>query len=257
LRDFAKVMLQLQEIVKNGTLEELVRASIFKTRYLEVLEQDAETKAERAENLEELIVKTMQWQEDKAEQASLSLFLEELSLIGSQDRLAADAPSVSLMTIHNGKGLEFRCAFLAGLEEDLFPHINCRNNPEQVEEERRLFYVGITRAKERLYMSFGQKRSLWGSIRFMRPSRFLKEVPVALIKRVSMSRMYQTPVATPQKASKELLQQGDAVFHPQFGVGKVLEVSTGSLGLMYDIFFTKDQDAKKLVAQYAPLTKLG
>ena len=256
LRDFAKIMMLLQETARNGNLEELVRASIFKTRYLEVLEQDEQTRQERTENLEELIVKTIQWQEER-EEVSLSQFLEELSLVGAADKAEPDQPSVSLMTIHNGKGLEFRVSFLAGLEEDLFPHINCRKNADQVEEERRLFYVGITRAKERLYMSFAQKRSMWGSTRFMRASRFLQEVPQALVKRVSISRMYEVPKAAPVvNPIKTAFKEEDIVFHPQFGPGVVRRSYEGSMGLMYDIHFSKDQQIKKLVAQYAPLTLL-
>jgi DNA helicase II / ATP-dependent DNA helicase PcrA len=268
LKDFAKIMLLLQETASNGTLEDLVRAAIFRTRYLEVLEQDPPTREERTENLEELIVKTIQWEADKqlaeveeaTEKRLLSSFLEELSLVGAADKLVDDQPTVSLMTIHNGKGLEFRMAFLAGLEEDLFPHVNCKKNSDQVEEERRLFYVGITRAKEKLYMSFAQKRSLWGATRFMRPSRFLQEVPQQLIKKVSISRMYETVASKPQNIAptgpKTVFQEEEVVFHPQFGVGKVLAAYEGSMGLMYDIHFTKDQQIKKLVAAYAPLTYL-
>lgn len=262
LADFAKTMLLLKETRNNGTLEELVHAAIHRTRYLEVLDQDTPTKQERLENLEELIVKAGEWDRERGEQdekeTRLSHFLEELSLAGSADRQTGVTASVSLMTMHNGKGLEYRVAFLPGLEEDLFPHINCKKNPEQIEEERRLFYVGITRAKERLYLSFAQKRSLWGQTRFMRKSRFLQEIPDKLVKKATYCRMQQAP-SNPtacEPATKEPFKTDDVVFHAQFGIGKITGVQSGSMGLMYDVYFTKDCTTKRLVAAYAPLTAL-
>ena len=108
---------------------------------------------------------------------SLAAFLEELALKSSIDEAPLSDDQVHLMTLHNGKGLEFHAAFLVGMEEDLFPHANSRNNYDSLEEERRLCYVGMTRAKDRLYLSAAETRYLWGSQRMMRPSRFLREIP--------------------------------------------------------------------------------
>jgi len=114
----------------------------------------------------------------------LESFLEELSLKGSIDEANFLGDKVNLMTLHNGKGLEFTVAFLVGMEEDLFPHANSRNSFDALEEERRLCYVGMTRAKERLYLSAAETRFLWGQHRMMRPSRFLREIPKHYLTRI-------------------------------------------------------------------------
>jgi DNA helicase-2/ATP-dependent DNA helicase PcrA len=263
IKDFAVTYLKLQSLAQNDTLEELVRTFIFEMRYLETLDDDPESKAERLENLEELIVKAAEW-ESANDEPTLSKFLEELALVSAHDVATDDTPSVSLMTLHNGKGLEFRLTFLVGLEEDLLPHINSKKSEEQVEEERRLFYVGITRAKEMLYISLAQSRSLWGAVRRMRPSRFLQEVPPHLRKIVSMN-----PVATERPSSfsaveshsvpaqSEPFEKGDLVMHAQFGIGKIMGLHDSSLGLTYDVYFTKDNSTKRLVAKYAPLVSVG
>src|SRR5262249_29800218 len=150
-------------------------------RYIDVIAEDSETKQERLENLEELIVKAAEWeatQNDLSdEKPKLSDFLADTTLSSSLDQSKDDQDTLNLMTLHNGKGLEFEVAFLVGLEEDLLPHINSKKTEEQIEEERRLFYVGITRAKRRLFISCAQMRGLWGATRHMRPSRFLQEIP--------------------------------------------------------------------------------
>ncbi len=261
--DFAKVFLMLKETASNETIEELVRAAIFRSRYIDVIAQDAETKLERLENLEELIVKAQEWQESKEpeEEATLSNFLSDTSLATSMDNADDDQDALTLMTIHNGKGLEYEIAFIVGLEEDLFPHINSKKSPEQIEEERRLFYVGITRAKRHLFISFAQVRSLWGATRSMRPSRFLQEIPQKLRQLIGitapapMEAMARIMPQTP--CEQTIFSIGEAVFHPQFGVGRVEKVREGSHGLMYDILFSKDDATKCLIAKLAPLSRLS
>ncbi len=262
--DFAKTYTMLKQVRDNESLEELVRASIFTSRYVDVIAQDSETKVERLENLEELIVKAAEWEENKRleeEEPTLASFLAETSLITSLDS-ADNEDTLTLMTLHNGKGLEYEVAFLVGLEEDLFPHINSRNSEEQIEEERRLFYVGITRAKRHLFISHSQVRSLWGATRNMRVSRFLKEVPQHLKKVVGVTSTYQPPGYTAvarepvSHANSTVFSIGETVFHPQFGVGRIENVKDGSHGLMYEVFFTKDDSCKCLVAKLAPLTSI-
>lgn len=175
-QDFARIMAHLKEMKNTKSLSELVRAAIMDTKYMEVINIDAETRQEKRENLAELIVKAEEWQESK-ENATLSQFLEEIALVNSTDELATSDERVSLMTAHNGKGLEFQAVFLVGIEEELFPHINSKKSEEDVEEERRLFYVGVTRAKRLLYICHASFRHLWGTLRHMRPSRFLFEIP--------------------------------------------------------------------------------
>lgn len=269
-RDFVKTFTMLKAKAQNGSLEELVHAAIFETRYLDVLAEDTPTKDERLENLEELVVKAAEW-EKSAEEPSLSKFLEEISLVSSLDQADDKNECLHLMTVHNGKGLEFDVAFLIGVEEDLFPHINSKKNDSQIEEERRLFYVGLTRAKKHLFISYSQTRSLWGSMRRMRHSRFLGEIPLYLRHMLTNTTVQSTsPLPWQDKMERVEVQKpaakvgnqprgqvGEVVFHPQFGVGKIVSTQEGgSLGAMYDIQFTKDNTTKRLAAKYAPLSLL-
>ena len=289
--DFSRIMCALKEVKSTQSLSELVRAAIMQTRYLEVIDADSETKQEKRENLAELIVKAEEWERGRLDVAqenedeeidgydehiqlskpnsenNLSRFLEEISLASSTDQMDAELERVNLMTVHNGKGLEFDTVFLAGLEEELFPHINSKKTEEQIEEERRLFYVGVTRAKKQLFLSHASFRHIYGSLRQMRASRFLHEVPSELREKVSFStrmnsssfsfreRAPQASSPAPSLRIKEFAT-GELVFHPEFGIGRIETVGESSLGLTYDVLFSKDNSSRKLVAQYAPLSRL-
>ena len=163
-------------------LSTLVFEAIERSRYFEYLKEDPESYEERRENLAQLVSKAAEWEQDNRE-GVLRDFLEELSLKGATEETGADA--VRLMTFHNGKGLEFFVAFLVGMEEDLFPHVNSRDDEAKLQEERRLCYVGMTRAKEHLYLTNARFRYLWGNPRLMRPSRFLDEILSDYIKLLS------------------------------------------------------------------------
>lgn len=184
LLSYVQMIHQLRELQAGCPLQKLVHAAIYYSDYFTYLQEDRETYDERKENLESLIAKAAEW-EASAEDPSLEAFLEELSLKSSLDEADISASSVHLMTIHNGKGLEYDTVFMVGLEEDLFPHARSKDNPKELEEERRLFYVGMTRAEERLYLSHVIERFVWGSIKYHLPSRFLKEVPFEYIQRVN------------------------------------------------------------------------
>lgn len=178
LKDYLDVLAYLKALNQDPetTLETLVKETVRKTRYFDYLLEEKETFEDRKENVEELMAKAVEWQ-TYTENPTLTGFLEELSLKSQLDELTDLEDRVSLMTMHNGKGLEFDLAFIVGMEEELFPHANARNEPEGLEEERRLCYVGMTRAKEQLILSSARSRFLWGTWRMMRPSRFLSEVP--------------------------------------------------------------------------------
>lgn len=176
LQEFLRIIDYLRDIAKEGNLEKIIKETIFETGYLQYLKEEPDTLDDRKENLNELIAKGIEW-DLSHEVPSLFQFLEELSLRSSVDALNASDEYVSLMTLHNGKGLEFDLAFVVGLEEDLLPHVNAKDSPDMVEEERRLCYVGMTRAREYLYLTNAQMRFLFGGERFQRPSRFLKEIP--------------------------------------------------------------------------------
>lgn len=187
LGQFSSMIHELRAFSKNASLKDLVVEVIEKSRYLDYLAmEEKETLEERKENLDELISKAIEW-ELNASEPSLEGFLEELSLKSSLDEANHERDRVNLMTIHNGKGLEFTVTFLAGMEEDLFPHANARESEAAIEEERRLCYVGMTRAKEYLYLTSSQMRYLWGTQRFQRPSRFLLEIGPQFLERVTMA----------------------------------------------------------------------
>jgi DNA helicase-2/ATP-dependent DNA helicase PcrA len=178
LREYTGAVCALREMVRaRRPLHELISSAIERMRYLEHLkEEEPDTYEERRENLSELVSKAAEWEEE-AEEPSLTAFLEELSLKADREEQDAAHDSLQLMTLHNGKGLEFAVVCLVGMEEDLLPHVNAKDNPEALEEERRLCYVGMTRAKEHLYLTASRARFLWGTPRMMRPSRFLNEIP--------------------------------------------------------------------------------
>lgn len=187
LKDYISILGHIKALTQNGSLTEIVRETIERTGYLDFLRMDPESFDDRKGNLDSLIAKAHE-RDRSGDNPTLSGFLEELALRSTLDEVDADESKVSLMTIHNGKGLEFTLVFLVGLEEQLFPHINSRNSEEGLEEERRLFYVGMTRAKRHLYLSHCRQRFIWGTTRDQWPSRFLREIPFEYIEK------YRTPV---------------------------------------------------------------
>lgn len=187
LAAYVETIVKLRVLAATGDLQALVTAAIYDTGFLEYLKEEKETFNDRKANADEMIAKAYEWQQSSEEQ-SLTAFLSELSLKSTLDESIKDQDHIRLMTLHNGKGLEFEVAFLVGLEEDLLPHVNCKDNQDQLEEERRLCYVGITRAKKHLYITNTQMRFMWGTTRGMRPSRFLRELPRDLCERITPTR---------------------------------------------------------------------
>jgi DNA helicase-2/ATP-dependent DNA helicase PcrA len=246
LREYVEAILLLrQELKQNLPIADLISHTIERLRYLEYLKEDPESFEERRDNIQELISKAVEWQEEQ-DNPTLSAFLEELSLKSSLDEKAVTDDALRLMTLHNGKGLEFTLVFLVGLEEDLLPHINCKDQPETLEEERRLCYVGMTRAKEYLYLSAARQRFLWGVSRYMQPSRFLMEIP---------KQFYHNFAGEEEEISEEEegFSEGDSVVHKEFGTGVIREIYTTSLGLTYDVFFPASKTTRTLIAKYAKL----
>lgn len=266
LKQYLSIIHALKEISKNCSLQELVRAVIEESKYLEYLREDLETFEDRKGNLDALITKAIEWEQTSADK-SLRAFLEELSLKSSLDESDSKKDRVNLMTIHNGKGLEFSIVFLVGLEEDLFPHVNSKDRPDALEEERRLFYVGMTRTKEQLYLTFAQYRYMWGMARYQLPSRFLKEVPAEFMERIRKSLLpleRRNQIQVEEKVEEEVDDKepiytydvGSTIFHKDFGIGIIRDSQEGSLGLTYKIFFSKDNRERSIVAKYAKLKKL-
>lgn len=267
IKEYLTIILELKRISTECSLKEAVIAAIEQTGYLSILGEDKETFDDRKGNLDELITKAIEW-ELAAENPSLAGFLEELSLKSTLDETSKENDRVNLMTIHNGKGLEFPVVFVVGLEEDLFPHVNSRASREALEEERRLCYVGMTRAKEYLYLTEARMRYLWGTSRSQRSSRFFKEIPVQYIEKFKsgIGRAFHIRRSSEDPFIEEGVQDpfaeeasfalGDAVFHKDFGVGVIQEISQGSLGVIYKIRFSKDRETRSLVAKLASLKKL-
>lgn len=183
LTEFLHILSDLRNNLQPADIQGIVTQTIQKSGYLDFLKEEKETFEDRKANIEELISKAYDFEKNHNE-PTLANFLEELSLKGQIDDSDFASDQIHLMTLHNGKGLEFRAAFMVGMEEDLFPHINAKDSHDSIEEERRLCYVGITRAQEKLYLSQARNRYLWGFHREMHTSRFLKELPKELLFKV-------------------------------------------------------------------------
>jgi DNA helicase II / ATP-dependent DNA helicase PcrA len=181
LAAYIKIIEELRSCAQSGSIRDLVIDTIEATKYESVIREDPETYDDRRQNILELASTAAEW-EQKVKDPNLTDFLSELTLKSSLDQQDLTQERVKLMTLHNGKGLEFDIVFLVGLEEDLFPHINSKDSQEKIEEERRLCYVGMTRAKEQLYMTRAKFRYMWGMLRQMHPSRFLFEIPPKFLK---------------------------------------------------------------------------
>lgn len=269
LENYVSLIQGLRAAVEFISIGELVRTLIEKSNYLILLKEDPETYEERKANLDALIAKAFEW-EDDAENSTLSAFLEELSLKTSLDEAGETEERLKLMTIHNGKGLEFKVTFLVGMEEDLFPHVNSRDSKTQLEEERRLCYVGMTRAKEYLYLTNCMQRYIWGISRSQIPSRFIREIPSEYIEKIrsQMHTPFRQPVrqevrfiddidqTVPEPEEELVFNVGDAIFHKDFGVGIIKEMSTGSLGPTAKIHFGRDNRERSIVLKLAKLKKL-
>lgn len=253
---------------KNQDIEELIVQIISKMHFLEYLKQDPDSYENRKENIDEFITKAILWQEDN--QKSLPTFLQELTLSTEKNK-NSDEFSLKLMTLHNSKGLEFEAVFIVGLEEDLFPHVNSKNSNDEIEEERRLFYVGMTRAKKYLFITHSQNRFLWGSVKYSIPSRFLKELDKRYTTLVyededekndekidnnefeSSSKVEFIDKKSFQIDENKKYFIGQKVYHNTFKEGIVQKIYQTSLGDTLDILFTRDNSTRSIVEKYAKL----
>lgn len=187
LQEYCSILTLLKEDLSKIELHEVLTKTILVTKYREFLKEDKDSYEDKNSNLNELISKALEWEKQNSQENQLDKFLEEIALkSSSEDIVTSKEDRLNLMTIHNSKGLEFPIAFIVGLEEDLFPHANSKGNLENIEEERRLCYVGITRAQDLLYLSATETRFLWGTFRMMEPSRFLEEIPSQYVECVTL-----------------------------------------------------------------------
>jgi len=227
--------------------------------------QNSKSEADRVENLDELInaatLFTNEYEilrDSDADQPDvLTAFLTHASLEAGEHQAIAGADALQLMTVHAAKGLEFQSVFLSGLEEGLFPHEQSRNEADGVEEERRLMYVAITRARRRLYLSFAQSRMLHGQVRYGIASRFLKELPTELLKRVNSwaSPRYSEPEFSSKPANRNDDSPwyiGQNVMHPKFGAGVLVNYEGSGSDARVQVSFSQS-GTKWLALEYAKL----
>ena len=260
------------------SLNDLYQLLLEKTKYIEALRAEDDNAQERIENINELSSNLVKYEEENPE-GGLAGFLEEVSLFTDIVNYDSSSDSVTMMTIHSAKGLEFPVVFLPGMEEGIFPGMQSIYNPGEVEEERRLAYVAITRAREELFLTNADSRLLFGSTSRNKPSRFLKEIPEELTEH-SRSRSWKkpepgielpTPAAEHRTASmnaahqfgpavipgagptKETYRTGDRVLHRTYGEGIVLTATPMGNDTLLEIDFSGVH--KKLMANYARLQK--
>ena len=251
------LLVQLQGTAQDMTVPDLIEAVLERSGYVEALTAERTIEAQgRLENLQELVGVGREYQQ-QAQEPSLSGFLQEISLYSDQDAIRGEQSLVTLMTLHNAKGLEFKAVFMIGMEEGIFPHI--RSIEEQgVEEERRLAYVGMTRAQERLVLTHASSRNLWGSRSFNLPSRFLDELPgdgvVHERLRPTSWSNYGAPREVHSREDVPALSPGDSVRHGSLGEGVVLKVESGGV---VTVRFADDGAERRLMLEYAPLEKIA
>jgi DNA helicase-2/ATP-dependent DNA helicase PcrA len=272
IQGFNALIGDLRDLAEASPVAELAEAVLDRTGYQESLESSSDLQdVSRVENLKELVSVAREFDGSHPE-GTLADFLEQVSLVADADEIPEGEEHgglVTMMTLHTAKGLEFPVVFLTGMEEEVFPHQRSLTNAKELEEERRLAYVGITRAEQRLYLTRAVARNWWGRPSFHKESRFLGEIPPGLIEwrrneRAAMSsimpaqeRMAQRPgTRSPGNRPVPALSPGDMVNHDKFGLGTV--VSTDGYGDQAEakIDFGGDYGVKHLVLRYAPLEKL-
>lgn len=282
LNNFLNIYKQLLELYRTRPMEEFVPNLIKITGYEQMLTLQGEEGKTRLENIGQL-VSNIQRYKDANEDATLEMFLEEVSLISDIDNYDENADSVTLMTIHSAKGLEFPYVFLVGVEEGIFPGEMSKYNPDDIEEERRLCYVGITRAKKELYISHCSERMVFGQTKRPQPSRFIEEMDKDVCefidkrpKRNFVEPMNRSGIAShkpynrnafmqdsafaskkPQttKTVSKVFAAGDKVKHQVFGNGIVVKVTPIANDSMLEIMFDS-VGTKKVMANFAPVTKI-
>ncbi|MEG6616140.1 DNA helicase PcrA [Peptococcaceae bacterium 1198_IL3148] len=246
------------------SVTELVEEVLKQSGYRDELEaEDTVDARTRLENLKEFMTVTQEYDKNNVD-GSLEDFLAGISLMTDQDRYQGDSNVVSLMSLHTAKGLEFPVVFLAGMEEGVFPHSRSLDSETEMEEERRLAYVGITRAKEQLYLSNCWCRTLFGRRQTNVASRFISEIPEYLVARDNPVKSNRTTIIGAKSATKADgtnrviadYQLGDKVVHKKWGMGVIVSVKGTGKDAELTVTFP-NQGIKKLIAEYAPLEKVN
>ena len=233
---------------------DIVEMTWSATGYMDWLAADRSFESlSRQENLRELAGVALEFDEN-SEDGSLAVFLERLALITDTDETQGEESGVVFMTLHNAKGLEFPVVFIVGMEEGVFPHIRSLTDPDQLEEERRLCYVGITRCRERLYLLHAWSRSLWGGLNYNPASRFLAEIPDELIHTPGEHRTTSTDSGSAgRRAGSGNFQVGQEVEHARWGRGVIIDIVHSPVGLEATVNFPEAGGEKRLDLSLAPL----
>ena len=283
LKSFVALIDGLMEAEQSGdySLAELYNLILEHTDYEKYLKTEKDNPDVRIENIEELSSNIIKFEEDYAEEASLSNFLEEISLQTDIDNYDAEADSSVMMTLHSAKGLEFPVVFIAGVEEGVFPSIATMMNPDELNEERRLAYVGITRAKEKLYITKAKSRMLMGHTSYNKVSRFVNEIPPELLNYTGEKKTFASTNGfsassshisigagskfTPNKSfntftkpavkSGTVYKKGDCVFHKVFGKGMIMKTEKMGNDTMLEVAFDK-AGTKTLMANFSKMEKI-
>ncbi|HTA56273.1 MAG TPA: DNA helicase PcrA [Candidatus Acidoferrales bacterium] len=264
LERFAELITELRHIAEIGNVADLLVAVMERSGYVRELQsEDSHDARARLENLSELVGVAREYQMSE-EEPSLAGFLGNIALVSDLDTLDEDASYVTLMTLHSAKGLEFSSVFLTGLEEGVFPHSRTLTEPAELEEERRLAYVGITRAIDRLFFTYASRRAIFGNTYAYPKSRFLEEIPLLEVlesdsiplPRPAGGRWREVAIHESAGAGVHLgLKDGDRVRHPKWGEGRIESiVGAGGDGLVTIDFPNVGQ--KMLMLKYAPLEKI-
>jgi len=252
--EFVGLIERLRDRAGRVRAADLIEMAIAESGYQAMLDaEDTDDAYSRVENLRELVTVAQEFEQTTGEE-SLDAFLQHLALVTDLDTWSEEIDRVTLMTLHAAKGLEFPVVFLAGLEEGLFPHARSLDEEGGMEEERRLCYVGMTRAKVRLYLTYARNRAIFGTTVPAVPSRFLDEVPAELIAHPTVPA--PPPVAWEEEPERDLpvLAIGDQVRHASFGEGRVLEVEGEGVRTVVTVQF--ERGVKRLALNYAPLERV-
>lgn len=279
MTEFTQMIDELIDSSEELQLNELFEKCMEVTGYTVSLDLDPQTAEDRKANLAELSNNLVRFQDENPD-SDLNDFLQEIALMTDIDNYNDSANAVTLMTVHSAKGLEFTEVFLAGMEEEIFPSSLSLYEKEEVEEERRLAYVGITRAKKRLYLTRAKSRMMFGSTKFNPPSRFINEIPGDLIEtkdltrsrtvvKIAVNSRYgfkavpvnyhpkhtEVPKVNEPTGAGIVFKAGDAVRHKAFGEGVVVSVAPVGNDNLLEVAFTKT-GTKKIMANYAKIEKI-
>ena len=277
LADFVSIIKTLRGIARTERLSVLVENTIERTGYRNMILMMGESELDRLENIQELVSTALEYEQrvaENGEEATLTGFLEEIALVADIDNYDSEADAVSLMTVHSAKGLEFPVVFLPGLEEGIFPGMQSMSDPQELEEERRLAYVALTRAKDRIYISHVRERLIYGRTSHNQLSRFAKEIPEDIVNSEVLThnrdgqsfreRNKRKPIELsgelkkaerPEQSKRERFEAGDEVQHVNFGHGRILTATPIASDMLYEVVFDT-VGTKKLMGAYAKLKKL-